>query len=148
MILRYSRRSSKIIEFPAKLRALEDSLSIKILRGVPIIYKQLKSFLLAYFQKCRVHNPSFGFCRTFSFASQSSPAQETTGELTTNSATTIGARRNHLNFTLPDISSSLMEGSSYSMLMDRYKQSGWGEGVKTGANATPYATQRQKWATA
>ena len=34
--------------------------------------------------------------------------QETTEEVTTtNSATRIGARRNHLNFALPDISSSI-----------------------------------------
>ena len=61
-----------------------------------------------------------------------------------------------------------MEGSGYSMLVGGYKQSGGGGGKKPiGAvfmgimqpwlqnlctkltkNATPYATQRQKWATA
>jgi len=29
-----------------------------------------------------------------------------------------------------------------------YKQSGWGEGVKTGANASPDASHNKKWATA
>ena len=42
-----------------------------------------------------------------------------------------GARRNHLNFALPDISSSIIykEGSGYSMLVGRYKQSGGEDGV-------------------
>jgi len=45
--------------------------------------------------------------KTISCASSSFPAQEITGEATTtNSTTRIGARRNHLNFALPDISSS------------------------------------------
>jgi hypothetical protein len=60
-----------------------------------------------------------------------------------------------------------MEGSGYSMLVGGYKQSGGGGKEPIGAvfmrimqpqlqnlctkltkNATPYATQRQKWATA
>ena len=41
-----------------------------------------------------------------------------------------------------------MEESGYFMLSGGYKQSEGEEGVKSGANATPYATQRQKWATA
>ena len=40
---------------------------------------------------------------------------------------TIGARRNHLNFVLPDISSSpINEGSGHFTLSGGYKQSGGG----------------------
>ena len=40
---------------------------------------------------------------------------------------TIGARRNHLNFALPDISSSpINEGSGHFTLSGGYKQSGGG----------------------
>ena len=40
-----------------------------------------------------------------------------------------------------------MEGSGYFMLIGGYKQNVGEDGVKSGANASPGASQRQKWAT-
>ena len=63
---------------------------------------------------------------------------------------TIDAKRNHLNFTLPDISSTYYEGGVFGhcILSGRYKQSEGEEGVKSGANASPSASHNKQWATA
>jgi hypothetical protein len=56
--------------------------------------------------------------------------------------------KNHLNFTLPDISSTYIGGIfGHCMLPGRYKQSERKKALNQGVNASHSASQGQKWAT-